>query len=116
MSPYITLYVDKFNLLKHNDKERKAREIINKFNLNKFIDDDAIYDIAYNATNKIFELESDLRNRQNFVKFLTREYMSNYTPTKEITFDDVSNVLRFINYVLKLYKVRNLDELLKKYA
>lgn len=116
ISPYITLYVDKFNLLKHYDKERKAREIINKFNLNKFIDDVALYDIAYKATNKIFELESDLRNRENFVKFLTREYMSYYTPSKEITFDDISNVLRCINYVLKLYKVKNIDELLKKYA
>jgi len=116
ISPYVALYVDSFKLLNRTDKEQKAREIINKFNLNKFIDEKAFFDIVHKSTNKIFELENDLNSRTNFVKFLTREYMSNYTPSKEITFDDISNVLKFINYVLKLYKVKNIDELLKKYA
>ena len=116
LSPYVALYVDSFKLLNRTDKEQKAKEIIDKFHLNKFIDENTFFDIIYKSTNKVFELEYDLNNRTNFVKFLAREYLLDYTPSKEITFDDVSNVLRFINYVLKLYKVKNIDELLKKYA
>lgn len=116
LSAYITLYVNYFKLLKQTEKKQKAEEIIDKFNLNKFITPQIFSDIIYHSTNKLLDVEISLRNGGNFFKFLTREYFMTYSASKKVTFDDISNVLKFINYVFKLYKVKNLDELFRKYA